>query len=111
MRHRKPGSLSQACQTVINDLQQAYQGLAALRGQTVQSADGKQLGQVIEVKKDPDGKIQSIQLELDRRLGLGSKAVTITADKFEQLVDKVRLGLRGDEVQSMPDETQKPTGK
>jgi len=107
----KRGSLSQACQTVINDLQQAYQGLAALRGQTVQSADGKELGQVIEVKKDPDGKIQSIQLELDRWLGLGSKAVTITADKFEQLVDKVRLRLRGDEVQSMPDETQKPTGK
>jgi hypothetical protein len=38
-------------------------------------------------------------------------AVTITADKFEQLVDKVRLRLRGDEVQSMPDETQKPAGK
>jgi hypothetical protein len=38
-------------------------------------------------------------------------AVTITADKFEQLVDKVKLRLRGDEVQSMPDETQKATGK
>jgi hypothetical protein len=107
----KRGSLTQACQTVVNDLQQAYQGLAALRGQTVQSADGKEVGQVIEVKKDPDGKIQSIQLELDRWLGLGSKAVTITADKFEQLVDKVRLRLRGDEVQSLPDETQKPGGK
>ena len=107
----KRASHSQPCQTVLNDLQQAYQGLAALRGQTVQSSDGKELGQVVEVKKDPDGKIQSIQLELDPWLGLGSKAVTITADKFEQLVDKVRLRLRGDEVQSMPDETQKPAGK
>ena len=107
----KRASLSQSCQTVISDLQQAYQGLAALRGQTVQSADGKELGQVVEVKKDPDGKIQSIQLELDRWLGLGSKAVTITADKFEQLVDKVRLRLRGDEVRSLPDETQKPASK
>ena len=52
----KRGSLSQSCQTVINDLQQAYQGLVALRGQTVHSADGKELGQVIEVKKDPDAK-------------------------------------------------------
>ena len=107
----KRASLSQSCQTVANDLQQAYQGLAALRGQTVQSADGKELGQVVEVKKDPDGKIQSIQLELDRWLGLGSKAITITADKFEQLADKVRLRLRGDEVRSMPDETQKPASK
>jgi sporulation protein YlmC with PRC-barrel domain len=107
----KRASHSQPCQTVLNDLQQAYQGLAALRGQAVQSADGKELGQVVDVKKDPDGRIQSIQLELDRWLGLGSKAVTITADKFEQLVDKVRLRLRGDEVQSMPDETQKPAGK
>ena len=51
----KRASHSQPCQTVINDLQQAYQGLAALRGQTVQSSDGKELGQVVEVKKDPDG--------------------------------------------------------
>jgi hypothetical protein len=107
----KRASLSQPCQTVINDLQQAYQGLAALRGQTVHSSDGKELGQVVEVNKGPDGKIQSIQLELGRWLGLGSKAVTITADKFEQLADRIRLHLRGDEVQSMPDASQKPAGK
>ena len=107
----KRASLSQSCQTVISDLQQAYQGLAALRGLPVQSSDGKELGQVVEVNKGPDGKIQSIQLELDRWLGLGSKAVTITADKFEQLVDRVKLRLRGEEVQSMPDATQKPVGK
>ena len=107
----KRASLSQPCQTVVNDLQQAYQGLAALRGLPVQSSDGKELGQVVEVNKGPDGKIQSIQLELDRWLGLGSKAVTITADKFEQLVDRVKLRLRGEDVQSMPDATQKPVGK
>ena len=53
----KRATHSQPCQTVHNDLQQAYQGLAALRGQTVQSADGKELGQVVDVKKDPDGRI------------------------------------------------------
>ena len=107
----KRASLSQPCQTVINDLQQAYQGLAALRGRPVHSSDGKELGEVVEVNKGPDGKIQSIQLELGRWLGLGSKAVTITADKFEQLADRIRLHLRGDEVQSMPDASQKPAGK
>jgi hypothetical protein len=107
----KRASLTQPCQTVINDLQQAYQGLAALRGLPVHSSDGKELGQVVEVNKGPDGKIQSIQLELDRWLGLGAKAVTVTSDKFEQLVDRVKLRLRGEDVQAMPDAPPKPAGK
>jgi PRC-barrel domain len=107
----KRTSLSQPCQTVINDLRQAYQGLAALRGLPVHGSDDKELGQVVEVNKSADGKIQSIQLELGRWLGLGSKAVTITADKFEQLADRIKLRLRGEDVQSMPDASQKPTGK
>jgi len=107
----KRTSLSQPCQTVISDLRQAYQGLAALRGLPVHGSDDKELGQVVEVNKGPDGTIQSIQLELGRWLGLGSKAVTITADKFEQLADRIKLRLRGEDVQSMPDATQKPVGK
>ena len=107
----KRASLSQPCQTVIGALQQAFQGLAALRGRPVVSSDGKELGQVVEVNKGPDGKIQSIQVDVGRWLGLGSKVVTITADKFEHLADRVKLLLRGEEVQSMPDATQKPAGK
>ena len=107
----KRASLSQPCQTVIGALQQAFQGLAALRGRPVLSSDGKELGQVVEVNKGPDGKIQSIQVDVGRWLGLGSKVVTITADKFEHLADRVKLLLRGEEVQSMPDATQKPAGK
>jgi sporulation protein YlmC with PRC-barrel domain len=104
-------SLSQPCQTVIDTLRDAYQGLAALRGRPVVSADGKELGQVVEVNKTPDGKIQSIEIHIGRLLGLGDKVVTISADKFEQLADQIRLRLRGDEVSSMPDATQKPAGK
>ena len=107
----KRASLSQPCQTVIGALQQAYQGLAAVRGRPVVSSDGKELGQVVEVTKGPDGKIHSIQVDIGRWLGLGSKTVTINADKFEHLADQVRLHLRGEEVQSMPDTTQKPAGK
>ena len=107
----KRASLAQPCQTVINELQQAYQGLAALRGLPAHGSDGKELGQVVEVNRGPDGKIQSIQLELGRWLGLGSKAVTITSDKFEQLADRIKLRLRGEDVQSMPDTSQKPASK
>jgi len=107
----KRASLSQPCQTVINSLQQAYQGLAALRGRPVVSSDGKELGQVVEVNKGPDGRIHSIQVDVGRWLGLGSKVVTINADKFQHLADQVRLHLRGEEVQSLPDADQKPAGK
>jgi hypothetical protein len=88
-----------------------YQGLAALRGQPVVSADGKDLGQVVEVTRGPDGRIQSIQVDIGRWLGLGSKVVTISGDRFEHLADRVRLYLRGEEIQSMPDTPQQPTGK
>jgi hypothetical protein len=107
----KHAALSQPCQTVIGALQQAYQGLAALRGQPVISSDGKELGQVVEVTRGPDGRIHSIQVDVGRWLGLGPKVVTIDADKFEHLADQVRLHLRGQEVQSLPDTTQTPTGK
>jgi hypothetical protein len=107
----KRASLSQPCQSVINSLQQAYQGLAALRGRPVVSSDGKELGQVVEVNKSPDGRIHSIQVDVGRWLGLGSKVVTINADKFQHLADQVRLHLRGEEVQSLPDAEQKPAGK
>jgi len=47
----KRTSLSQPFQTVINALQQAYEGLAALRCRPVLSSDGKELGQVVEVNR------------------------------------------------------------
>src|SRR5262249_30559015 len=104
----KRASLSQPCQTVMAALQQAYQGLTAVRGRPVVSSDGKELGQVVEVNRGPDGRIHSIQVDVGRWLGLGSKVVTINAGKFEQLADRIRLHFRGEEVQSMPDATQKP---
>ena len=79
----KRASLSQPCQTVIGALQQAFQGLAALRGRPVLSSDGKELGQVVEVNKGPDGKIHSIQVDLGRWPGLGSKVVTIRGSTSE----------------------------
>src|SRR5262245_36937917 len=96
-------SLSQPCQTVIDTLRDAYQGLAAVRGRPVVSADSKELGRVVEVNKTPDGKIQSNDIHNGRWLGRGDKVATIGSDKFEQLADQIRLRLRGDEVSSMPD--------
>ena len=107
----KRTSLSQPCQTVLNALRDAYQNLAALRGRPVVSEDGKEVGHVVEVNKGPDGKIHSIEIHIGRWLGLGDRVVKIDADKFEQLAEQVKLRLRGEEVQSMPEQTQKPAGK
>jgi len=99
----KRASLSQSCQTVVSGLRKAVQGLAALRGLPVYGSDNADLGQVVEVNKGPDGTIQSIQVEIGQALGIGPKVVTINADKFEQLVDRVRLMLGRDEVSKLPE--------
>lgn len=103
----KRASLSQECQTVIGALRNAVQGLAALRGLPVYGSDNADLGQVVEVSRAPDGTIQSIQIEIGRALGISPRVVTINADKFEQLADRVRLMLRGDEVQRLPEATKR----
>ncbi len=103
---QKRAALSQSCQTVIGTLQQAVEGLASLMGMSVYSSDEKSLGQVVEVARGPDGKIQSIQVEVGRFLGLGNRVVTINADAIEQLVDRVRLRMAGDQIRSLPEARQ-----
>lgn len=100
---QKRASLSQSCQTVIAAVQQAVQGLAHLRGMSVYSSDEKNLGQVVEIARGPDGKIQSIQVEVGRFLGLGNRVVTVNADAIEQLADRIRLRMAGDQIRSLPE--------
>ena len=100
---QKSGSLSQPCQAVLTGLRQAVQGLATLRGVPVYSADDKNLGQVAEVTRAPDGKVQSIQIAVGRWLGIGDRVVTIGADDFERMADRVKLRLAGEEVRALPE--------
>jgi hypothetical protein len=100
---QKSGSLSQSCQTVLAGLRQAVQGLATLRGVPVYSADDKNVGEVVEVTRGPDGKVESIQVAVGRWLGIGDRVVAITAADFDQLADRIRLRLAGEEVRAMPE--------
>lgn len=99
----KRGSLSAACGKVVSGLKSAVQGLASLRGLQVVASDNSNLGEVVDIRRGPDGAIQAIEVEMDRLLGIGSRVVTITADKFEQIGDKVRLMLGRDDVKAMPE--------
>jgi len=103
---QKKASLSPPCQTIVTILGQRVQGrvqeLMAQVGMPVYSSDDKALGQIAQVVKGPDGKIQSIQVDIGRILGLGTKVVTITPDKFEQLAG-IKLRLSDAEIRSLPE--------
>lgn len=99
----KRGNLSQACQTVVGGLRNAVQGLAAMRGLPVTGSDNADLGEVVDVKRGPDGAVQSLDVEMGRRLGIGGKVVTISRDKFEQIGDRIRLLMKNDEVNGLPE--------
>ncbi len=81
----KRGSLSADCQSVVAAIQKAVQGVAGLRGTSVFSSDNKELGHIMDVKRGADGKVQSIEVEVGRFLGLGSKVVEISGDKLEEI--------------------------
>lgn len=103
---QKRGSLSNSCQTIVGALEQRLRGRTALMGMTVFSSDGKNLGQVVNAMRGPDGQLQSVQVDIGRMLGLGSKVVTIPAEKLEQL-PRIRAQLSDSEVRTLP-EASKP---
>jgi len=100
---QKRASLSSACQSTVEAIQQTVQGLVGLRGMAVYSSDDKSVGHVVDVKRGADGKIQSIEVEVGRFLGLGSKVVDINADKLEQFAERIKLRIGGDQVRSLPE--------
>jgi Golgi apparatus protein 1 len=97
---QKKGSLSPPCQSIVTALGQRV--LAPLVGMSVFSSDNKNLGQIVEIARGPGDKIQSIQVDIGRLLGLGTKVVVIPADKMEQL-PRVRVLLSDVEVRSLPE--------
>jgi hypothetical protein len=102
---QKKASLSPACETIVTILGQRVQGgqgLMARVGMPVYGSDDKALGQVAQVVRGADGKVQSIQVDIGRMLGLGSKVVAINADKFEQLAG-IKLRLSEAEIRSLPE--------
>ena len=99
---QKKASLSPACETIVTILGQRLQGLMARVGMPVYGSDDKALGTVAQVVRGADGKVQAIQVDIGRMLGLGSKVVAINADKFEQLAG-IKLRLSDAEIRSLPE--------
>jgi PRC-barrel domain/Cysteine rich repeat len=105
---QKSASLPQQCQTVVAVLHEAGQKIMGrLRDMPVFSSDNKDVGRVIQAVRGPDGKLQSIQIQVGRFLGIGNKVVTIPADKIHEAADRIMLRLNGDQVRDLP-ETKSP---
>jgi sporulation protein YlmC with PRC-barrel domain len=100
---QKSASISPACHTMVVALRHAGQKLANLKGVTVFSSDGKDVGNVVDAVRGPDGKIQSVQIQIGRLLGIGDKVVAIDADKLQEIGDQIRLRLNADQVRSQPE--------
>ena len=102
---QKKESLSSSCKTIVTALGQQLrqvQDLTARVGMPVYGPDDKSIGQVAEVIRGPEGKVQSIQVDIGRFLGLGSKVVDISADKVERVAG-IKVNLSDSELRSLPE--------
>lgn len=100
--HEKAAALAPSCQPVLSALHQTAQVISKLRGMPVFSSDDRNVGQVVQAIRDPDGKLQAIQVQVGRFLGIGDKVVTINADQLERLGDRIRLRIKGDAISTLP---------
>jgi hypothetical protein len=99
---QKRASLSQACQSVIDVLRQAVGGVFGLLGSPALSADDRELGEIVNVERKPDGKVQSVKVQVGRFLGLGSKIVEISGDNLDEVGDRIRSRLTDDQIRTLP---------
>jgi hypothetical protein len=99
----KSASISPACHTMVAALRHTGQKLPNLKGVTVFSSDDNEVGRVVEAVRGPDGKIQSVQIQIGRLLGLGDKVVAISADRLQELGDRIKLTLGADQLRSLPE--------
>src|SRR5262245_66607748 len=73
-----------------------------LVGLAVVCADGREVGTVLSIDAEPDGKISAINVRAGGFFGLGARMVAIPAGKFERASDRVRLSLTAREVGALP---------
>ncbi|MGA7328916.1 MAG: PRC-barrel domain-containing protein [Rhodomicrobium sp.] len=100
---KKSAAISPACHTMVTALRQASTKLSSLKGVTVFSSDGKDVGRVVDAVRGPDGKLQSVQIQIGQLLGLGDKVVSISADRLQELGNRIQLRMNADQLRSLPE--------
>ena len=54
---------------------------------SVYSSDGKQLGEIADLKRGPDNKVTELYIDIGGFLGLGETRVSATSDKLQEVKD------------------------
>jgi sporulation protein YlmC with PRC-barrel domain len=105
----KPSAAAAGADTRTTETPPQQSPLAqALIGLPIYSSDEQKVGQVNSVDVDADGRITSVQAEIEGFLGLGSSSVRIAADQFKQDGDRIVLSKTADQVRGVPGESYKP---
>ncbi|MGA7325798.1 MAG: PRC-barrel domain-containing protein [Rhodomicrobium sp.] len=100
---QKSAAISPACHAMVTALRRAGAKLSSLKGVTVFSSDGKDVGRVVEAIRGPDGKLQSVQIRIGQLLGLGDKVISISADRLQELGNRIQLKMGADQLRSLPE--------
>jgi len=66
------------------------------------SSDGKQIGKVAAVQRDPDNKVIGMHADIGGFLGFGESRVNLTPTQFELQSDRVVLSLTTAEANDLP---------
>ena len=94
-----------ASHTVATQPELAHQVLVGL---PIYSSDAQKVGQVTSIDLSADGRITTVQAEIEGFLGLGSSSVRITSDQFEQKGDRIVLTKTADQVRGVPSASYQP---
>jgi sporulation protein YlmC with PRC-barrel domain len=80
-------------------------------GRSIFSADGKKVGEVIEVMRDPENKVTELSVDTGTYLGMGATQYRVTSEQIQEVrPDGLVLTLKESEVKSLPPagQSQKP---
>ncbi len=72
-------------------------------GKSVYSSDGKNLGEVADLKTGPDNKLTNLEADIGGFLGFGATRVSIGADKIKDLkTDRIVLSVNEADTHDLP---------
>ena len=72
-------------------------------GRPVYSSDNKKVGEIIEIKRDPDNKVTELYVDTGSFLGIGATRYRVTSEQIQEVKpDGLVLTLKETEVKSVP---------
>ena len=72
-------------------------------GRPVYSSDNKKIGEIIEIKRDPDNKVTELYVDTGSFLGIGATRYRVTSEQIQEVKpDGLVLTLKESEVKAVP---------